>query len=201
MIEAAKPDNEEARLLALARYRILDTAPEQAYDDLARIAASLCKTPIALISLIDASRQWFKSRVGLEAPETPRWQAFCSHAILDDQTFLVPDTLLDARFHDNPLVTGAPGIRFYAGHPIRTHDGFRLGTICVIDTEPRSLSSAVRSTLPALARQVALLLRWRLVSLELAQVLAAADLPDDPPGHLQGAVRELGRLVDGFEAP
>jgi GAF domain-containing protein len=199
VIEAAKPENEDARLLALARYKVLDTAPEQGYDDLTMIAANVCKTPIALISLIDEKRQWFKSRVGLEDSETPRWQAFCSHAILDDRTFVVPDTKLDSRFHDNPLVTGAPGIRFYAGHPIQTHDGFRLGTICVIDTEPRSISTAVRGILPALARQVGLLLQWRMISHELVQALEVLDTPDASPERLNGAMQDVRKLVGGFD--
>ena len=149
----AMPD-ELARLAALRRYQVLDTAQELAFDRIVRLAALLIDVPIALISLIDAERQWFKSRYGLDAPETPRALAFCDHAIRGRGIMVVPDAEQDPRFCGNPLVTGAPHIRFYAGAPLVTPDGFALGTICAIDRAPRQLSSRDAAILTALAEQV-----------------------------------------------
>ncbi|MFL5356607.1 ATP-binding protein [Archangium sp.] len=159
---------EDARLAALDSLEILDTLPEAGFDDLTRLASQLCGTPIALVSLVDHYRQWFKSRVGLDAPETPREQAFCAHAILGEDLFVVEDAWHDERFHDNPLVTGAPHVRFYAGIPIRGLGGLNLGTLCVIDHEPRHLTPEQTEALAVLGRQVEaqLLLRLRVRELE-----------------------------------
>ncbi|MEA9825241.1 sensor domain-containing diguanylate cyclase [Xanthomonas campestris pv. raphani] len=152
---APPPANEDDRLAALHSYNILDTAPEPLYDDITAAAAQLCRTPMALISLIDQNRQWFKSRVGMQPAETPRDLAFCAHAILQpDQMMEVGDTSVDPRFARNALVTGGPQIRFYAGAPLLTSDGVALGTLCVLDRAPRTLSDAERTALQALARQV-----------------------------------------------
>ncbi len=150
------------RLQTLQRYAILDTPPEAGFDDLTRLASDWLGVPISLVSLVDAERQWFKSRVGLQASETPRSVAFCSVAIEHPQELLVvPDAQLDPRFRDNPLVTGEPGIRFYAGAPLLMADGQALGTLCVIDRTPREFTPAQRQTLAVLARQVVAQLELR----------------------------------------
>lgn len=148
-------ENEIARLNILQQYRILDTVCEAAFDELTLLAAQICNTPIALISLIDECRQWFKSKVGLNAESTPRSMAFCSYAILQPNDILiVTDTLLDQRFANNPLVTSDPYIRFYAGAPLVTPEGYAIGTLCVIDHIPRILSPEQQNSLRILSRQV-----------------------------------------------
>lgn len=168
MIIAPKPDDESDRIEALNRYQILDTEAEELFDSISKIAATICDVPIALISLIDEKRQWFKAKVGLDASETPREYAFCSHAILDPQQLLVvPDASKDPRFHDNPLVAGAPDIRFYAGSPIVTSDQQALGTLCVIDTKTRELTAAQCDALRHLSNQVCANLELRLAHKKL----------------------------------
>jgi diguanylate cyclase (GGDEF)-like protein/PAS domain S-box-containing protein len=161
--------DEPARLAALCRLDVLDTPPEPEFDDLTRLAAVVCGTPIALVSLVDACRQWFKSRHGLDAAETPRDVAFCAHAITQTDLFVVPDATADPRFRDNPLVTGGPKIRFYAGTPLVTADGHALGTLCVIDTTPRTLTAVQADALRVLGRQVVaqLALRQKLHSTQV----------------------------------
>ena len=176
--ETPTPTSESLRLEALRSYRILDTPSEPAFDDITRIAALICGTPMALVSLVDHDRQWFKSRVGLEAPQTPRTSSICAHAITQDALFVVEDTLEDPRFVRNPLVTGDPHLRFYAGALLKTSDGLPLGTVCVLDTQPRRLSEAQREALTALTRQA-------MAQLELRRTLAYA----------QEAAHYRGRLM------
>jgi PAS domain S-box-containing protein len=161
------PKNEVARLAALKSYHILDTLAEEEYDRITRLAAIICDVPISTISLIDKDRQWFKSRIGLEAPETERELAFCQHAILDTSLLTVTDPQNDLRFKDNPLVTGDPHIRFYAGHPLIDPNGFALGTICVIDNKPRKLSSRQEEALKILSEEIMSLIINRRRSFEL----------------------------------
>ncbi len=165
------PDNEAERLAALREYHILDTEAEQAYDDITALAAYLCHVPIAMISLVDESRQWFKSKLGLNRRETPRDIAFCAHAILQTEPLIVRDALKDARFADSALVTRAPHIRFYAGFPLASPEGFALGTLCAIDRRPRQLSAEQKTAMQALARQVMALLELRRVSARMAEAL------------------------------
>lgn len=149
---APRPADEATRIDTLRSLNILDTSPEERFDRLTRLAKRLFGVPIALVSLVDADRQWFKSCVGLAASETPRDISFCGHAIMDDDIFLVSDALLDERFHDNPLVIGDPNVRFYAGCPLKVPNGSRLGTLCVIDVKPREMSEDDRALLRDLAR-------------------------------------------------
>ena len=151
MRSPAIPANEPERLAALRGLNILYTPSEERFDRITRLARQLLDIPTALISLVDEDRQWFKSAEGLDATETPRTVSFCGHAILNDYTLVVEDALLDPRFHDNPLVTGSPGIRFYAGHPLTVAGGHRVGTLCVIDYRPRKLSPTELQTLQDLA--------------------------------------------------
>ena len=148
------PENETARLETLRQYQILDTDAEDTFDDLTRLAAYVCDTPTALISLVDANRQWFKARVGIRARETPRNISICGHAITQKGCFIVEDALTDERFADNPLVTGEPFVRFYAGMPLMSPEGFAIGTLCVMDRQPHTLSNKQIDALEMLSNQV-----------------------------------------------
>lgn len=154
MQKPATPIDETVRLRTLQSLRVLDTEPEERFDRITRLASKLFRVPIALVSLVDADRQWFKSRHGLQVCETSRDVAFCGHTILHEQTLVVPDTLRDERFADNPLVVDEPKIRFYAGHPVHGPDGSRIGTLCIIDREPREFTSGDVLALVDLAMMV-----------------------------------------------
>jgi len=159
-----KPTNEPVRLDTLRTLNILDTSPEERFDRLTRLAKRLFGVPIALVSLVDEDRQWFKSCQGLDASETSRDISFCGHAILGEDIFLIPDAAIDERFHDNPLVTDAPYIRFYAGCPLKVVNGSKVGTLCIIDREPREFSADDMALLRDLARMA----EQELAALQLA---------------------------------
>ena len=155
------PGNEKQRMETLRGYKILDTPPDEAFDDLVRIASIVCQTPISLVSLVDEQRQWFKARVGLAATQTSREHAFCAHAVRQRDILEIPDAQRDVRFAENPLVVGDPGIRFYAGAPLTGTDGTAAGTLCVIDRKPRVLTMEQREVLKALSRVATRLLTSR----------------------------------------
>jgi GAF domain-containing protein len=164
------PQDEKKRLKVLWQYEVLDTIPEEVFDDLADLAAQICEAPIALISLVDEKRQWFKAKVGVTVSETSRDSSFCAYAITQGDLFIVPDATLDERFANNPLVTSEPKIRFYAGAPLITPDGHALGTLCVIDKVPRELRPEQKQALRILARHVVTQLELRRRSRELGDV-------------------------------
>jgi len=168
MLPSPPASHEAARLAALQRYEILDTAPEAAFDEVTALVAESLDVPVALVSLVDVDRQWFKSRVGLEQTQTPRDISFCGHTILQDGVFEIPDAAQDDRFHDNPLVLGEPNIRFYAGAPLLTIDGHRIGTLCVIDRRSRRLEAGQRALLQQFARLLVAQLDQRLANRRLA---------------------------------
>lgn len=154
MLAAPLPDNEDDRLQALRSLLILDTAPEQRFDRIVAFAAEEFDVPVVLLSFVDSHRQWFKARLGLDVCETPRETSFCAHAILAPQLFLVEDAREDPRFVDNPLVTGAPHVRFYAGAPLQAPGGALVGTLCLIDQRPRTLDAIDRTILGNLCKLV-----------------------------------------------
>ncbi|NJB94286.1 GAF domain-containing sensor histidine kinase [Xanthomonas arboricola] len=168
---AAKPPSEALRLQALRSYGILDTPREAAFEDITRLASIICQTPIALISLVDAERQWFKSERGMGERETPLFKSMCAHALLDSDVLVVPDTREDVRFARNPLVTGEAPLHFYAGAVLKTSEGLPLGTVCVLDRQPRQLSAEQVDALRALARQT-------MAQLELRRALQVAEESD-----------------------
>ena len=188
--------HEAKRLKVLWQYDLLDTVPEALFDDLTELAANICEAPIALISLVDEKRQWFKSRVGTSVQETSRDVSFCAHAIKQPDLFIVPDAAKDPRFSANPLVTSEPKIRFYAGAPLITADGYALGTLCVIDKVPRELREDQKRALRILSRHVVSQLELRRRSEELSSArktnVDAQQQIEKLRAQLEAAKRELG---------
>lgn len=190
------PDNEMERLATLRSYAVLDTACEASFDDIARLAARLLRTPIAAVSLVDADRQWFKARVGLDIAETPREHAFCAHAILGESPLVVPDARQDPRFQSNPLVEDDPSIRFYAGVPLVAPNGHALGSLCVIDKQARSLSAEELETLVSLARTVMTTLELHRAVSQVRQLAMT-----DPLTGLANRAALLHALEDRLRGP
>ncbi len=201
MPRACFPSNERERLSALLECCVLDTAPERVFDDLTSLAARLCDAPIALVSLVDSERQWFKSAHGVDAKETHRDSAFCAHAILGTVPMIVTDALTDKRTSDNALVLGAPHIRFYAGVPLLTTDGFALGTLCVIDTKPREITNQQLRDLQSLALQVASQLELRRLNQSLSssqtQLQEIHDRLNQIAAQVPGVVYQFELRPDG----
>lgn len=215
MLRPGLPENESERLAVLRGLGVLDTPADQGFDDLTALAAAVCEVPIAVVSLVDAERQWFKSKVGLCVGETDRDVAFCAHAVAANEELYIPDAASDLRTHDNPLVTGDLHVRFYCGVPLRSEEGLPLGTLCAIDTRPRDLSPAQREMLRRLARQAetqlkllrnqrALELRTREAERLAAELKLAADGSDRIAKTLRAATETLRRTgslarVGGWE--
>ena len=169
------PKNEAHRLNVLWQYDILDTVPEEVFDELAELAGHICEAPIALITLVDEKRQWFKARVGTSVKETSRDISFCAHAIMQNELFIIADASKDPRFKKNPMVVGQPKIRFYAGAPLKSPDGYALGTLCVVDSKPRILRDEQKKSLRILARHVETQLELRRHAKELAEARQHGD--------------------------
>jgi GAF domain-containing protein len=197
-VNAPIPNDEKKRLKVLWQYEVLDTVPEELFDDLTELAARICEAPMALISLVDEKRQWFKSKVGATVNETARDVSFCAHAITQPGLFIVPDAAADSRFAQNPLVTSDPKIRFYAGAPLVTPDGYALGTLCVLDKVPRELRSDQQRALTILARHVVSQLELRRRSRELNNLHCKQEKSrteaDELRAELVAARRQLARL-------
>ena len=195
---APVPTKEAKRLKVLWQYDILDTVPEEVFDDLTELAARICEAPIALISLVDEDRQWFKSKVGVTLTETSRDISFCAHAVKQQDLFIIPDASKDPRFAGNPLVISEPKIRFYAGAPLITPDGYALGTLCVIDKVQRELRFEQKQALRVLARHVMTQLELRRHARELNAAHEAGETTKDQleKAHAENAQlrRELSKL-------
>lgn len=191
------PSNEAERLDTLRRYQLLDSEAEKEYDYITELASQICGTPIALVSIVDSERQWFKSKVGIDATETARDLSFCGHAIHSNELFEIEDSTQDERFRDNPLVTGAPNVIFYAGQPIVTSEGHKIGTLCVIDQMPRKLDDSQKRSLFILAQHIRQLLDLRLSNMKLSQ--AVLDIERKSLEMVQNAkLISQGRLASGI---
>jgi GAF domain-containing protein len=193
------PHHERQRLKVLWQYDVLDTVPEEIFDDLTELAAGICEAPIALISLVDENRQWFKSKVGMTVGETSRDVSFCAHAIQQEGLFIVPDATRDDRFANNPLVVSDPKIRFYAGAPLVTPDGHALGTLCVIDKVPRQLRPEQQQALRVLARHVMTQLELRRHARELAEARRAGADATGALAKTRAEVAQLRRELQKFK--
>ena len=208
MKPAPLPPDESGRLKALKDYNLLDTLSEEIYDDITRLASEICRTPISLISLIDENRQWFKSKQRLKVGETARKDSFCAHAILNPaDIFVVPDARLDDRFSDNPLITGYPNVVFYAGVPLVNPEGYPLGSLCVIDTRPRTLTDNQLLSLRALSKLVSTHFELRKAKAELDDTQAKLQLAErltpivnhGVESRMKPLVQSLRDLVDALD--
>ena len=199
---APLPSNEADRLAALYELHVLDTAPENDFDDIVKLASTVCGVPMSLVSLVDIDREWFKAKIGTDLTEIPRDMSFCSHAILGKDVLVVPDARDDPRFADNPTVGPHRGVRFYAGAPLITSDGFALGTLCVMDSQPRRLDVEQVQALRALARQVTSQLELRRYASALANTTARLQelerRKDDLAGLVGGELRAPLRLMRSY---
>jgi GAF domain-containing protein len=194
------PPAEKKRLNVLWEYQVLDTVPEEVFDDLTELAARICEAPIAMISLVDENRQWFKSKVGVTVNETSRDISLCAHAIKQDGLFIVPDATKDKRFAHNPLVTSDPKIRFYAGAPLITPDGHALGTLCVIDKVPRELRPEQQQALRVLARHIMTQLELRRHARELADAHQARAATHSELEEARAKIAQLQRELDRLKS-
>jgi two-component system, NtrC family, sensor kinase len=197
------PSNEAERLQALRHYRILDTKPEDQFDDLVQLAALICDVPISLMTLIDENRQWFKAKYGLSAQEMPRATAFCTHAIMQPDLFVIPDASQNKTFEKNPWVTGESHVRFYAGAPLASANGHLLGTICVIDREPKQLSAIQLEALRIISRLTVAQMELRRNLLELKTGMAEQSGPgasrEEIKSVLGGAAADLERALGAIK--
>lgn len=193
------PKNEKQRLQVLWQYEVLDTVPEQVFDELTELAAHICEAPIALITLVDEKRQWFKSTFGISASETSRDASFCAHAILQTELFVVPDATKDQRFARNPLVTSEPKIRFYVGAPLVSPDGHAVGTLCVLDNVPRQLRPDQEKALRILARHVMTQLELRRRSRELARARQESETAKTHLHTTRAELVKVRRELDGHK--
>jgi len=193
---APAKNTEAKRLKILWQYDVLDTVPEEVFDDLTELAARICEAPIALISLIDEDRQWFKSKIGITVSETSRDISFCAHAIKQTGLFIIPDATKDLRFSNNPLVISEPKIRFYAGAPLITPDGYALGTLCVIDKVPRDLRPEQQQALRVLARHVMTQLEIRRHAKDLNEAREASETASEQLDKLKAENAKLKRELD-----
>jgi two-component system cell cycle sensor histidine kinase/response regulator CckA len=200
-MSAQTPDSEKKRLKVLWQYEVLDTIPEEIFDELTELAARICESPIALISLVDEDRQWFKSKVGTSLNETSRDISFCAHAIKQSGLFIVPDATKEKRFANNPLVTSDPKIRFYAGAPLLTADGYALGTLCVLDQVPRQLRADQRQALSILARHVVSQLELRRRTRDLTSTRDKNDSQRSEIKRLRAELAEARRQLARLAKP
>jgi len=196
------PKNEQERLASLSEYKILDTRPEQEYDDIVKIIAHICDVPIALIALLDQKRKWHKAKCGTEATGSPREITICSYTITQSETLIIPDTHLDNRFNELDVVTKPPYVRFYAGVPLINKEGYAIGTLCLIDTKPNTLTSQQQESLEAMARQVLRLLESRRMTFELEKQKDKAESADKAKtvflSHMSHELRSPLNAILGF---